>query len=165
MTWKSVCFIIAVIVLFFPFESKAELLRFTDEEGVSHFVDDISLVPEKYRNQLKDSKPLPELNVSNSIATPVESKTMLYQETDGKKKRQRKEVEVYTTSWCPHCRNLIAALDARNIRYKKYDIEKDMNAKKEYEARGLKGVPVTRIGSRFISGNNLDAIMKILYEQ
>lgn len=164
MTGKYLFHIIAVFVLFLSIEAKAEIYRYTDDSGLSHFVDDVSLVPEKYRIQLKDSKPLPELNISKPIAQSVESKTKLSQELERKERKQRKEVEVFMTSWCPHCRKLVAALDARNVRYQKYDIEKDVNAKREYEALGRQGVPVSRVGSRVISGNNPDGIMKILYE-
>ena len=41
------------ILLCWPPTLQAEFYRYVDEEGNSYFVDDISSVPEKYRDQIK----------------------------------------------------------------------------------------------------------------
>ena len=53
-------FIFLVFILFLFFFSQAggqEIYRWTDEKGTLHFSDDLTLVPEKYRDQFTQKKP------------------------------------------------------------------------------------------------------------
>lgn len=45
-------------------------------------------------------------------------------------------VELYTTSWCPHCRNAIADLSARGVDFRVREIDTDIDAKAELKERG-----------------------------
>jgi glutaredoxin len=68
-------------------------------------------------------------------------------------------VELFVTSWCGYCRRLEQFLDAKGVRYTRYDIEKDADARQRYQQLGVRGVPVTRVGAAVIIGYDPAAII------
>ena len=110
-------------------------------------------MPEEYRGQLENQKPLPPI----TKISPGREK--LYEDNAPKSDYIRpprptsKRVEVFVTDWCPHCRDLEAYLQKERIRFRKYDIEKSAKGKRILkEIGGDGGVPVTRIGDQVIRG-------------
>lgn len=153
---------VVIMILLLPSgQSRAGIYRYIDDKGGLHYVDDISLVPEKYRGQLKTAKPLPEISIVSPGTPPVKSAINPYDEPR-KKIETSKSVEVFVTSWCQYCKKLVAFLDSNDIPYTKYDIEKDQNAHKTFKELGGAGVPLTKIGSKIINGYNPDAILRLL---
>lgn len=152
--------LLAVVVVFAMLllsgKSRAEIYRYSDDQGVLHYVDDPYRIPEKYQGQLKDAKPLPQISIISPASKPVKYNDGLYNETSTNKK-----IEIFVTSWCPYCKKLLASLDANGIAYMKYDIEKDSNAHAVYKSLGGGGVPLTRIGSTTVRGNDPEAIMRL----
>ncbi len=67
-------------------------------------------------------------------------------------KRVGNKIEIYVTSWCPHCKSLESYLSSKHVQYTKYDIERDSVGKSKYDQIGVRGVPVTKVGSTVISG-------------
>jgi len=61
-------------------------------------------------------------------------------------------MEIFVTSWCPHCRDLENYLSSKRVQYTKYDIEKDAAGKSKYDQIGVRGVPVVKLGSTVITG-------------
>ena len=61
-----------------PFAIGQEVYQWVDEKGTVHFADDLSLVPERYRNQVQKKKPpkepssLPSSQVPQSVKTDRE---------------------------------------------------------------------------------------------
>ena len=51
--YRAIFLLIASFLLLWPAALQAEFYKYVDEEGNSYFVDDISSVPEKYRDQIK----------------------------------------------------------------------------------------------------------------
>ncbi len=138
----------------------ADVYRYIDSGGELHFVDDIAKVPKKYRKQLEDARPLPDISVVD--ATPV-------RRTGGEPSRSRENtsygsahVEVFITSWCGYCKKMVRFLDEKGIAYTAYDIEKDSGAARTYQELGGSGVPVVRIGSHVVHGYNPEAVMSYL---
>ena len=83
-----------------------------------------------------------------------------------KLKNKIENIEVYVTSWCPHCRNLENFLKKANIPYKRYDIDKDKEAKKRHaKLSKTGGIPTTKIGDHVIQGNNQKAILQYLMKK
>ena len=67
----------------------------------------------------------------------------------------KKEIIIYTTSWCGFCRSEKQYFDSKNIAYTAKDVEKDLEAQKELLAKiggDFRGVPVTDIGGDIILG-------------
>lgn len=160
----AIILLAAILLSLLSGKLQAEVYRYTDDKGSLHFVDDISLVPEKYRGQLKDAKPLPEINIVSPIIAPQKSgATPPSEEPQPPVKPQQAEgMEVYVTSWCPYCKKLEAFLKEKGISYTRYDIEKDANANREFNKLGGSGVPLTKIGSHLVRGYNPDAILKLI---
>ena len=64
------------------------------------------------------------------------------------------QVDIYVTSWCPYCKKAIAYLDAKGVKYNKYDIEKDLSAaaRKKALAPDYSGIPLAVIYGKTIKG-------------
>ena len=137
--------------------SQAEVVRYTDDTGRTHYVESEERVPEQYRSQLKGAKPLPGI-------TKLPSAT--YQDTYQRKAKalsgNAKKVEIFVTSWCPYCSKLENYLNSKGIRYTKYDIEKNAAGRQIYQDIGGGGVPVVRIGTAVLRGFDPNAIERQL---
>lgn len=69
--------------------------------------------------------------------------------------RERVDVVVYYTSWCPACRKLRAYLAERGIRSTEYDIENDSAAKTRQRALNPRGsIPTVEIEGQVLVGFN-----------
>jgi glutaredoxin len=63
------------------------------------------------------------------------------------------EVELFITSWCPHCRRAREFLQDLEVPFVEYDIEKDEEAlRRQIELTGSEAVPVALIGDKVIRG-------------
>ena len=71
-------------------------------------------------------------------------------------------VVIYTTAWCPFCRQLRAYLDANNIPYRDYDVEKSIQGGMGFWTLRGRGVPVSVIGPEIIYGFDMDRISRTL---
>jgi glutaredoxin-like YruB-family protein len=61
-------------------------------------------------------------------------------------------VTMYSTDWCPHCKNAKKYFESKGIRYTEYNVETSETGRKEYEALGGGGVPVIVVGSKVMRG-------------
>ncbi len=127
---------------------QADIVRYVDSEGVTHFVDSADKVPEQYRSQLQDQKQLPEISKTSNGGKPLYEKSH-YEAAEAPKS---KEVEIFVTAWCPYCRSLEGFLKQEKIPFVKYDIEKSAKGRRIYQELGGGGIPVVRIGSKIIQG-------------
>lgn len=74
-----------------------------------------------------------------------------------------KNVKIYSTSTCPHCKNLKSFLDESGIEYKNIDVGSDASGREEMlQKSGQMGVPVLDIDGDIIVGFDRDAIKKAL---
>jgi len=143
-------------LLFFAQHVSAEIIRYTDDAGQVHYVDSVEKVPGQFREQLHSAKPLPSISRSKSVDyAPVDVGSPLGS-------RKSKEVEIYVTDWCGYCRRLEDYLKRKQIRYTRYDIEKDEAANRRFKQFGGRGFPLTKIGSSVVKGYNPDAIEEAL---
>ncbi|MCH9696853.1 MAG: glutaredoxin family protein [Gammaproteobacteria bacterium] len=72
--------------------------------------------------------------------------------SDSSSELNQSSVVMYATSWCGYCRKARKYFKANDIAYTEYDIEKDMSAKRRYDAFGGRGVPVIFAGNRRMNG-------------
>jgi len=86
--------------LFSPFEVRADIYKYVDKNGTTHFVDDLGKVPPEYRNQVtvreeKPEGPPPEGEPPQAVEkkgeTPEEERTRRMLEGLEEKKRQDEE--------------------------------------------------------------------------
>jgi glutaredoxin len=151
--------ILVIMILLAPCIAEADFYRYIDNKGNKRVVNRISAVPEQYRDQLKTvMKTTPDSAPSNAAAHQNKAKP------GDQKSKSKKKVEIFVTSWCPHCRKLETFLKSEKIKYTSYDIEKSEEGKQLYEYLGGKGVPLTKVGSQDISGYNPTDILSALGE-
>lgn len=131
----------------------SEIFKYTDSSGVTHYVDSKEKVPEEYQEQLSSQKSLP------SISKVSPGREKLYEKTHYSAPVKRSGVEIYVTDWCGYCRKLEEFLDQQGIAYTSFDIEKDKSAKRRHAALGS-GVPITRVGTKIISGYRPEEILQ-----
>ncbi|WP_095144880.1 glutaredoxin domain-containing protein [Pseudomonas sp. Irchel s3b6] len=71
-------------------------------------------------------------------------------------------VTLYATEWCGYCKLIRRFLDQKGIPYKEFDIEKDADARKAYEALGGRGIPIIDVNGTLIRGYDPNAILAAL---
>ncbi len=140
--------------------AQADIVKYTDAEGKTHYVDAPEKVPAEYREQLKSQKALPK--ISRSKPDNKSSSESIYGSSPARKSSTSKSVEIFVTSWCPHCKSLTEFLKAEGIPYRTYDIEKSKTGLRIYKKLGGGGVPVVRIGATVLRGFQPTAIKAAL---
>ncbi|MFW0758769.1 glutaredoxin family protein [Pseudomonas sp. H11T01] len=71
------------------------------------------------------------------------------------------KVVLYATDWCGYCKLTRRFLDQKGIPYKEFDIEKNAEARKAYEALG-RGIPLLDVNGTLIRGYDPDEILAAL---
>ena len=72
-------------------------------------------------------------------------------------------VEIYVTDWCPYCAQAVKFLQANQIPYVAYDVEKDREAAERMRAlSGRNGVPFAMINGRKVHGFSEETYAKVL---
>ena len=146
-------------VLFFaPNGACADVIRYVDDSGQTNYVSDPDKVPDKYKGQLSNQKPLPE--ITKLPAREFDQQLKSAQDADlprpevaprGAPSRSGK-VEVFVTDWCPYCRKLEAFLKQNKVSYTRYNIDSSKKGAQLHKQLGGGGVPVTKIGSQVFHG-------------
>jgi len=76
--------------------------------------------------------------------------------------RAQARVVLYATDWCGYCKQTKRFLDSKGIPFKEFDIEKDAEARKAYEALGGRGIPLIDVNGTLIRGFDPDEILAAL---
>ncbi|CAI8940984.1 glutaredoxin family protein [Pseudomonas sp. MG-9] len=76
--------------------------------------------------------------------------------------RAQANVVLYATDWCGYCKQTKRFLDSKGIAFKEFDIEKDAEARKVYEALGGRGIPLIDVNGTLIRGFDPDEILAAL---
>lgn len=76
--------------------------------------------------------------------------------------RGQANVVLYTTDWCGYCKQTKRFLDSKGIPFKEFDIEKDAEARKAYEALGGRGIPLIDVNGTLIRGFDQQKILAAL---
>ena len=71
-------------------------------------------------------------------------------------------VVLYATDWCGYCKQTKRFLDSKGIPFREFDIEKDAEARKAYEALGGRGIPLIDVNGTLIRGFDPDEILAAL---
>lgn len=69
---------------------------------------------------------------------------------------------LYTTSRCPHCRQLKAWLSKHNLRFQEFDVERNQRAQKTFARLGGRAVPVLMIGEQRVDGFDPKKLARLL---
>lgn len=76
--------------------------------------------------------------------------------------RMSARVALYSTEWCGYCKQIRRFLDQKGIPYQAFDIEKDAQARKAYEALGGGGIPFVDVNGTLIRDYSPEKIMAAL---
>lgn len=129
----------------------AQIYRFEDESGKSHYTSDLERVPERFRSTAKVPHTLPRITKSAPAVVDVgraPKQSTMRHETG----LQGRPVTIYVTSWCPYCRELEQFLKQNGVRYRRLDIERSREGQRLYRGLGGGGVPVVQIGGQVFRG-------------
>ena len=152
---KLVCLIPLLLTSNFAW---GDVFQFVDEGGKKHFVDKVEKVPPQFRGQLGTQKELPPISRSQP------GREKLYEKDSYASEPQGKQIEIFVTSWCPHCKELESYLQQRKLAFTRYDIEESREGRDKYEQLGGGGVPIVRIGTTTLRGfnpNRVDAALEL----
>ena len=123
----------ALLLLILPMSAAAQVYKWTDENGQTHFGD---------RS--------PEDRAVDDIGDKINSLTTVSYGNAGSVSIDG--VVMYSTSWCGYCKKARSYFAENNIKFRDYDIEKDRFAKSRYDRMGGQGVPVILVGGKRMNG-------------
>jgi glutaredoxin len=159
--WIIVLIFILSALIFYPSGSAtAEMYRWVDENGEIQITD--SPPPNiKSRGEVKIYRDIPQ----DSHNTEPASDARRQAPKASIETKEKPEVVLYGTGWCPYCRKARDFFRSRGIDFTEYDIEKDKEAairKRQLDTKG--GVPFVIINGRSISGFSASAYERALQE-
>lgn len=131
----------------------AEIYKWTDENGRSHYTD--TPPAEKNAEQVK----LGPINTYNAPSKIFIDET-LARPIDKPGKLQA--VVMYSTTWCGVCVKAKNWLKANRIRYTEYDVEHSERGRRDYKKLGARGVPVILVGKQRMNGFSAARMQKML---
>ncbi|NUT89151.1 glutaredoxin family protein [Pseudomonas corrugata] len=76
--------------------------------------------------------------------------------------RSNARITLYATDWCGYCKATRRFLDEKGVPYREFDIEKDSEARKAYEALGGRGIPILDVNGTLIRGYEPQRILEAL---
>jgi glutaredoxin len=76
--------------------------------------------------------------------------------------RSTARVVLYSTDWCGYCKLTRRFLDEKGVPYREFDIEKNAEARKAYEALGGRGIPILDVNGTLIRGYEPENILQAL---
>ena len=152
--------VLGVSLLCGPPVALADAYRYFDERGEVHYVDSPDKVPAQYQSEKLDAQ-------SNKVSRGGSATYMPRPKSDESLQNtaKKQKVEIFVTSWCPHCRELETFLDAKKISYSRYDVERDAKGRKKYQSLGGGGVPLIKIGPQIIRGFSEQTVTQALHSR
>ena len=137
-----VMFMLVVAMLGMVSIVKAEIYKWIDENGKTHFT---------------DKKP----GHTSSESVQLKINTYTGVSYDVANLQHSANVVIYTTQNCGYCKQARSYFKRKNIAFTEYDIEKDMAARKRHQQMGASGVPVIFVGNKRMNGFSEQGFEKI----
>jgi glutaredoxin len=122
----------------------AEIYKWTDEQGRTHFGD---VENERYN--------------AEAVTVEVNSYESVTYSFLGKAIPGSEKVQMFSTETCVYCKKAKNYFKSKGIAFVEYDIEKDAAAKRRYDALGGKGVPVILVGTKRMNGFSVSGFERI----
>lgn len=127
----------------------ADVFKYRDNAGRTHFVDSKEKIPAEYRDQVEGTESLPPISRVKS------GRTQLYEKSHYESPAAPASVELYVAEWCHFCKQLEDFLKKEHISYARYDIEKSRKGMATYRKLGGGGVPVTIVKAQPGAGEQI----------
>lgn len=128
--------LILALIAILPLICSAEIYKWTDESGRVHFGD---------KPKDKDQAEQLSLKINSYESVSYESFTPAQSATS-------QRVIMYSAAWCGYCKQARQYFRRSGISFVEYDIEKNQNARRAYDAIGGNGVPVILVGNKRLNG-------------
>ena len=121
----------------------AEVYKWTDEEGITH-----------YSDKKPDNQEVTELEFKIATYDTVSYETIgsASEKTKTNKIDAHNSVVMFSASWCGVCKKAKKYFRRNGIPFTEYDIEKSKKAKRKYKKLGATGVPVILVGRKRMNG-------------
>jgi len=156
-----------VAIFFFANQASARIYTWVDQDGLTHISDVPPISDQNVETIETPDYPAPSPDSAepqiDPRPTPIKiPQENVYNKRNGKENHTN-EVEIYTTSWCPYCKQAIAFLRSNRINFRQYDIEKNRKAASRMkELGGTRGVPFAVINGKKIGGFSSKAYRQAL---
>jgi glutaredoxin len=121
-----------------------EIYKWVDEDGKTHF---------------SDTKPKD--RAANTVNVEINSIDFPTVEPNPQATAGRREVIMYSTSWCGYCRKARSFFRSKGIVFKEFDVEKTTKGKKDYARLNGRGVPIILVGQQRLNGFDPDRFMAL----
>jgi glutaredoxin len=145
-----------VLLCLSSFSLSAEVYKWTDEGGRTHFSDQPPL------NQLSQSIDLGEIStytsakiIENDVQAKENNNTVTEKKHSAKKYSGRKKVVMYSAAWCGICTKAKKYFRKNKIAYKEYDIDTSKKGRRDFKKLNASGVPVILVGKKRLDGFNI----------
>jgi glutaredoxin len=154
---KNALFVFCFVVLAMAGVANAQTYHWVDDHGVTYFSDSPPLHDSDSLVEItspanvipKPSLAPSTLHTPNAVSANASSLEAAQEQTGPR----AVTVELYTTSWCPYCKDARNFFLSRGISFSEYDIEKDGEAaRRKNELDGGRGVPFVVICDQKIRG-------------
>jgi glutaredoxin len=169
MKTKTMVLVILIQILALGISS-AEIYKWVDENGVTHYSDSPTEMPAEFDEDEVEEIQTPESASAETPRLPDETPKNTRGPDSSNNPGETQEdavavsspsVEIYETSWCRYCNKTKNFFRSRGIDFVTYDIEKDEQAARRMRSlTNLQAVPFVVINGRGISGYSVAA-----YEQ
>ncbi|MCZ6783839.1 MAG: glutaredoxin family protein [Proteobacteria bacterium] len=130
-------------------DAQVPMVRYFDAGGSLHMVRGFAQVPAQHR---ADAVVVGRGNV-NVVSIPAPTR-VAFQDWQPASNPSRKEVVLFSATWCGACKRAKRHLDRQGVRYEERDIDDDASAKQEVRdiLGGRIAVPLLSVDGRYISG-------------
>jgi glutaredoxin len=137
-------FLAALFGIFCTGLANAEIYKWIDANGKVQFSDQKpdDTTPETVELEI-NSLSFPKVETNNAVALG------------------RREVVMYSTTWCGYCKKARKFFRSKGIRFKEYDVEKSHKGKKDYARLNGRGVPIILVGNQRMNGFDADRFMSL----
>ncbi len=136
------------IPLLYPHSACAEIYKWVDEQGNSHFTD-----------KPPANKKTVEIKLQINTYTAVQIKPL--EQRLGRKDK----VVIYSTAWCGICKQAKKYFRDNDIAFMAYDVEKSRIGKRDYKSLRGKAVPIIIVGNKRMNGFTPSKFEKVYKEQ
>ncbi len=165
-------FLLLFLHVSFINSSEAAFVNYTDINGKVHYINtDYSKIPDQYLNQVEEQ--LQKIEAAKTKSSQINildpnkqpPSTTNGEELINQDKKTNPLVEVFFKTDCKDCTRLQVLLEANNIKFSLYDVENSNYGIEFYKTQQNGQLPITRIDSKIIYGNDINAVKNALNPQ
>jgi len=137
------------ILLNWCFSTNAEVYKWVDKTGRTHFSDQPPLNVESENIELGELVTYTSAKVVDNNSDVTE---LIKEEKSKPRNYRRKKVIMYSAAWCGVCTKAKNYFKKNKIPFTEYDIDKSKKGKKDFKKLKARGIPVILVGKKRLNG-------------